>query len=116
MGAESLVNVRFTGQSAAGKARLETDVLYFRGGELRLSIPFREMTKVAARAGTLTVAFPGGAAAFALGRDAAKWADKILHPPSRLDKIGAKAEWRASAIRVGDDTFLKELASRIAYL
>jgi hypothetical protein len=116
MGAESLVTVRFKGQSAAGKARLETDVLYFRGGDLRLSIPFKEMTKVAARGRTLTVAFSGGSAAFEVGRDAAKWADKILHPPSRLDKIGAKAEWRASAIGVGDDTFLRELESRIAYL
>src|SRR5215471_339189 len=116
MGAEALVTVRVKGRSVAGKARLETDVLQFRGGDLRLSIRFREMKRVAARDGTLTITFSGGTAAFELGRDAAKWADKILHPPSRLDKIGAKPEWRASAIGVDDETFLGELEGRIARL
>jgi hypothetical protein len=116
MGAEGLVTVRSEGRSIAGKARLETDVLQFRGGDVRLSIRFEDMRKVAARDGTLTVTWAGGTVAFELGRDAAKWADKILHPPSRLDKIGAKPDWRASAIGVGDETFLLELESRIAHL
>src|SRR6516225_10997190 len=116
MGAEALVTVRLKGRSVAGKARLETDVLQFRGGDLRLSIRFTEMKNVAARDGTLTLTFSGGTAAFELGRAAAKWADKILHPPSRLDKIGAKAEWRASAIGVDDKTFLGELEGRVAHL
>jgi len=116
MGAEALVTVRLKGRSVAGKARLETDVLQFRGGDLRLSIRFAEMKRVATRDGTLTITFSGGTAAFELGRDAAKWADKILHPPSRLDKIGAKPEWRASAIGVDDETFLGELEGRVARL
>jgi hypothetical protein len=116
MGAEALTAVRWKGRSAAGKARLETDVLQFRGGDLRLSIAFKDMKKVAARDGTLAITFPGGTAVFELGRDAAKWADKILHPPSRLDKIGAKSEWRASAIGVDDTAFLGELEGRVAHL
>jgi len=99
-----------------GRARLETEVLQFRGGDLRLSIPFREISKITVRGGTLTVTFAGGTASFDLGRAAAKWADRIQHPPSRLDKIGAKPEWRVSAIGVVDETFLKELERIVAYL
>ena len=40
MGAESICTATFKGRSASGKARLETDVLQFRGGDLKLSIPF----------------------------------------------------------------------------
>jgi len=116
MGAEALVTIRFRGRRLAGTARLETDVLQFRGGDLRLSIRFKEMSKVTARGGTLTVTFPGGSASFELGRDAARWAERIRHPPSRLDKIGAKREWRASAIGVEDETFLEELEAAVAHL
>ena len=93
----------------AGKARLETEVLYFRGGDLKLSIPFAQMSKVVARSGTLSVTFPGGVASFDLGEAAEQWAGKILHPPSRLQKIGVKAGWRVSAIGVSDISFLKEI-------
>jgi hypothetical protein len=116
MGAEATCVARFNGLTASGKARLETEVLQFRGGDLKLSIPFRQMSKVSARGGTLSVIFPDGAASFDLGAAAPKWADKILHPPSRLQKIGVKPEWRASAIGVADTAFLKELEAGIALL
>jgi hypothetical protein len=116
MGSEAAVTVRFKGVTAAGKARLETEVLQFRGGDLKLSIPFKQMSKVAARGGTLSVTFPDGTASFELGAVAPRWADKILHPSSRLQKIGVKPEWRASAIGVGDAAFLKELEAGITML
>jgi hypothetical protein len=113
MGSDALVTVTIQGRTVAGKARLETGVLQFRGGDLRLSILFKEMSKVTARGGTLTVMFPGGAASFELGREAERWADKIQHPPSRLDKIGAKPEWRVSAIGIADAGFLAELEGAV---
>ena len=116
MGSEAAVTVRFNGVTATGKARLETEVLQFRGGDLRLSIPFKQMSRVTARGGTLSVTFPDGTASFELGAAAPRWADKILHPPSRLQKIGVKPEWRASAIGVGDAAFLQELEAGIAML
>jgi hypothetical protein len=109
MGTEATCNVTFKNRTTTGRARLETDVLKFRGPELRLSIPFRQMTRVTSRGETLTVTFALGAASFDLGRAAAKWTDKIRHPRSRLDKLGVKPWWRASAIGVADRTFLKEL-------
>jgi hypothetical protein len=116
MGSEAVITARFRAQSATGKARLETEVLHFRGGDLKLAIPFTQMSKVSARAGTLSVTFPGGTARFELGAAAAAWADKILHPPSRLQKIGVRREWRVAAIGVDDAAFLKELEGAVAHL
>jgi hypothetical protein len=110
------VTVRFKGTTVSGKARLESDVLQFRGGDLKLTIPFTQMSKVGARGGTLSVTCPDGTATFDLGDAAPKWADKILHPRSRLQKIGVKDGWRASVIGVEDEDFLKELEPAVAHL
>ena len=116
MGAEATCKVTFKGKTASGKARLETDMLYFRGGEIKLSIAFKEMSKVDARAGALRVTFPAGRASFALGTATEKWARKIQHPPSRLEKSGVKPDWTASAIGVIDEAFLDELSAAIGKL
>jgi hypothetical protein len=102
--------------TVAGKARLESDALYFRGGELKLTVPFRQISQVTARAGTLRVTFPEGVASFAIGAQAVKWLDKILHPPSRLQKIGVKPEWRVSVLGVDDQAFLRELEGAVAFV
>jgi hypothetical protein len=116
MGAEAICTARFKGAAVTGKARLETDVLHFRGGDVRLSIPFKSMSKIAARGGTVSLLGPGGSVSFEIGPAAAKWADKIQHPPSRLDKIGAKPGWRVSALGVDDQSFLTELERTVAQL
>ena len=116
MGAEAICTATFKGRRASGKARLETDVLQFRGADLKLSIPFAQMTTIDARGGKLRVVFPDGTASFELGGAAPKWAEKIQHPPSRLQKIGVKPEWRVSAIGVTDAAFLRELEDAVAHL
>ena len=116
MGAEATCTARFKGKRGTGKARLEIDVLQFRGGDVRLAIPLGQISKITARAGTLRVTFPDGAASFDLGPAASKWAEKIQHPPSRLDKIGVRPEWRVSAVGVDDAAFLKELKGAVADL
>ena len=116
MGAEADCTVTFKGKAARGKARLETEMLQFRGGDLKLNIPYKRMSKVTARDGTLSVTSPDGTASFDLGTAAPKWADKILHPPTRLKKLGAKPEWRASALAIDDAAFLEELQAAIGFL
>jgi hypothetical protein len=116
MGAEAACRVTFDGNTTTGKARLETDTLQFRGGEVRLTIRFGDMSKIAARDGKLSVTFSAGTAAFELGPVASRWARKIQHPPSRLQKIGVKPEWKACAIGVEDDTFLTDLQRAIGQL
>ena len=116
MGSEATVTARFKGRTVAGKARLETDVLQFRGGDLKLTIPFAKMSRVVARDGALSVTFADGTVLLDLGAAAAKWADKILHPPSRLQKIGVKTDWRVAALGVDDTSFLKELEDAVLHL
>jgi hypothetical protein len=116
VGSEAAVTARFKGRTATGKAHLDSEALTFRGGDVRLLIAFKQMSKVTVRGGTLSVTFADGTASLDLGTAALKWADKILHPPSRLQKIGVKAEWRVSAIGVADEAFLAEVEAAVALL
>jgi len=111
MGLESLCTARFKRQSSPGKLLLESDFLLFRGA-FRLKIPFRAMQSVRASVGTLRITFPDGTAAFDLGTAAPKWADKILHPPSLLDKLGVKPASSISLLGLFDKSFLKRLRCR----
>ena len=114
--AESTITARCTVLTSSGKAQLITAARQFRGGDLKLSIQCGQMPKVTVRGGTLSVTCPDGVATFDLGAAAPKWADKILHPPSRLQKIGVKPQWRVSAIGVADTEFLQELEGGVALL
>lgn len=112
MGAEARCVLTFGGKKADGKALLETDALIFRGREVRLSIPYKEMSRVAAADGTLHVTFPGGAARFDIGSAAGKWAAKILNPSSRADKLGIKSGHRVLLVGVKDAELRRELQAR----
>lgn len=111
MGKELECRLHYQRRTTAGKAYLESDHLLFRGPE-RLKIALKDLTRVTASAGTLTLEFAGGPAALELGMAAEKWAQKILHPPSRADKLGVKA---GLAVRLAGDFeagFIQELRER----
>jgi hypothetical protein len=112
MGAEAKCTLTFGKTRAEGKALLETDALIFRGGDVRLSVPYRQMSKVEANGGALTVTFPEGVAVFAIGGAAPKWAAKILNPPSRVDKLGVKPSHVVLVIGVDDGEFISEMEER----
>ena len=95
-----------------GKALLETDALIFRGGDVRLTVPYRQITAVTATGGALRVESASGVAVFALGAAAEKWADKIRNPPSRLDKLGIKSGAAVVLLGVDDEGFASEIAAR----
>lgn len=114
MGAEAKCTLTFGKTTTEGKALLETDALIFRGGDVRLAIPYKQMSAVDARGGTLEVTFPRGVAAFAIGDTAPKWAAKIRNPPSRLDKLGVKPSHSVLLLGIDDPDFTREVASRAA--
>lgn len=89
MGLEATCNATWEKQTSHGKAQLETDYILFRG-EFRLKVPFADLLDVETRNGTLNLRLKAGVASFQLGPAAEKWADKILNPPSRLQKLGIK--------------------------
>jgi len=111
MGNEADCEVRFGEQASKGHARLEEKELLFRGG-FRLKIPFGDVKSIEVKRGVMKVAFSGGEAAFELGPDAGKWADKIRNPRSLLDKLGVKPGMRISLVGIDDDGFRKQLAAR----
>jgi hypothetical protein len=92
-----------------GKALLETAEIIFRGAT-RLKIPFAEMKSVEAVKGDLVVKVGGELVAFEVGEKvAAKWREKILHPKSRIEKLGVKPGARVSVIGKFEPGFLREL-------
>jgi hypothetical protein len=90
VGNEAKCRVRFGKQSSEGKALLETSFILFRG-EFRLKIPFAEIKSAKAVDGELRLQTAARTAVFELGDAAGKWCEKILHPKSRIEKLGVKA-------------------------
>jgi len=110
MGQEANCVVRFGGKKSAGKALLETNELIFRG-DFRLKVAFASMKSVKAANGDLRVETAEGPAVFELGGQAAKWCDKILHPKSRMEKLGVKVGAQVALLGEFDRLFLGELGA-----
>ena len=109
MGNEAQCTIKSGGKKVAGKALLETTELIFRSESLRLKIPFAQMKSVNAADGELRIQSPDGLVVFELGSDAEKWANKILNPKSRMEKLGLKQGAKVSVIGKLDPEFEAEL-------
>jgi len=110
VGNEVKCSVRFGKQESQGKALLETSELLFRG-DFRLKIPFSTIKSVKAVDGELRLQTADGPAIFHLGEAAGKWCDKILHPKSRIEKLGVKPNAKVSLLGEFDRDFLKEVTA-----
>jgi hypothetical protein len=113
MGNEVKCRARFGKQESEGKALLETSEVLFRG-DFRLKIPFATIQSVKVTEGELQLRTPEGVAIFELGAlTAQKWREKILHPKTRIEKLGIKAGTKVSLISFEnqDKEFLKEIES-----
>jgi hypothetical protein len=108
MGNEVKCQVRFGRQQSEGRALLETSKILFRG-DFRLKIPFAAIKSVKATDGELRVQAPEGLAIFHLGAAAEKWRDKILHPKSRIEKLGVKPNTKVSLRGKFDPDFHREI-------
>lgn len=108
MGNEVRCRVRFGKQESEGQASLETSEIIFRG-EFRLKISFLTIKSLKAVDGELRVQTPEGLAILDLGPAAEKWRDKILHPKSRIDKLGVKPNSKVSLLGSFDAEFLREI-------
>jgi hypothetical protein len=110
MGNELQCSVRFGKQQSEGKALLETNELSFRG-QFRLKIPRQKIQSAKVVKGALHIVSDQGEAVFELGAAAEKWCNKILHPKSRLEKLGVKAESKIALAGIGcaDGNFVSEL-------
>jgi len=95
-------------QQSEGMALLETSEILFRG-KFRLKIPFSTIKSAKAVDGELRLQTAEGAVVFGLGAAAEKWRDKILHPKSRIEKLGVKPGAKVSLLGDFDPEFLDEL-------
>ena len=111
MGNQTLTTVRYDGTSYGdAKVLLETDEVIVRGG-LKLRIAFREIKTARPVGDDLLLQWSNHELRVPLGSDAPKWAQKILNPKSRIEKLGVKRDQRVCAIGKLDDDFLAELAA-----
>jgi hypothetical protein len=110
MGNELKCTVRFGKEMSEGKALIETSEVLFRGG-FRLKIPFASIKSAKAVNGELRLQTADGLAVFDIGPAAEKWREKILHPKSRIEKIGLKPGAKVSVLGSFDADFLAELRS-----
>ncbi|MDQ3986828.1 MAG: DUF3052 domain-containing protein [Actinomycetota bacterium] len=108
MGAKADCSCIYRDRRGEGTAHLETDHLIFRG-DLNLAIPLSSVISATASSGRLNIVFHGGEATFDLGNKAAKWAEKILSPPTLMKKLGVKPESSVGLSGVQHDDFSKEL-------
>jgi hypothetical protein len=108
MGKEAHVDARLGDGVDAGRLQYEPPKLIFRGAARRV-FEGSALAGVRAEGGDLVVED----ARFALGeKQARSWADAILNPKSRLDKLGVKAGQRVGALNLDDADFAAELATR----
>jgi hypothetical protein len=108
MGNELKCTVRFGKEKSEGKALLETSEVLFRG-DFRLKIPFATIKSAKAVDGELHLHTANGLAIFEIGPAAEKWREKILHPKTRIEKIGLKPGAKVSLLGSFDAEFLDEL-------
>ena len=111
MGKEAFCRVRFGKQESEGKALLETNEVLFRG-DFRLKIPFSNIKSAKTVDGELRLQTADGLASFQLGAAAEKWLEKILHPKSRIEKLGVKVSTKVSLLGKFGGDFLREVRSR----
>ncbi len=115
MGMEALCNATWGARTSHGKALLETDYILFRG-DFRLKVLFADLQGVHADKGMLILQFKAGPASLHLGAAAEKWAEKILRPASRFQKLGIKPGVRIALAGSFDPVFTGEVREYLTSL
>jgi hypothetical protein len=109
MGKEAHVGARFGGEADEGRLQYEPPKLIFRGRERRV-FEGEALKGVRAEGGDLVL----DDARFALGETQAKrWAEAIVNPKGRLDKLGVKPGQRVAVLDLDDPDFAGELGERV---
>jgi hypothetical protein len=111
MGLTAECNVLCEQQTYQCKAYLEERALILRG-EFRLTMPFTEIGSLESDDERLVVHHNGTTVTLVLGKDAKKWAAKITHPPSLIDKLGVKKGHLVSVLGIHDPRFWDELRNQ----
>jgi hypothetical protein len=109
MGREATCHARMGRESGEGKALLETDEVIFRG-DFRARVPLREISAIEVKKGVVTLDWPGGRLALALGDAAEKWAKAIRHPKTVVEKLGIRTGLKVVVLGGFDAAFHRDVA------
>jgi hypothetical protein len=112
MGQEARCQARVGERVVDVKALLESDELILRC-EHRARISFASLDSVETEGGRLIVHAGGEPIVLDLGSAAARWAAKMLHPPTVLDKLGVKDGQRIAVVGVSDLPLRTLLRARV---
>lgn len=111
MGKDAQVRATFADGADEGRLQYEPPKLLFRGARRRV-YQGEDLRGVRAEGGDLVLA---DGARFTLGEKAAtSWAEAILNPKGRLDKLGVKPGMRVAVLNVADEVLAGELTARAA--
>jgi hypothetical protein len=113
MGREHDCTATMNGKKSSGRALLETEELIFRGESFRLRVPFKSIKKLEAKGDDLRLEYGDDRVVLALGAaEAAKWANAIKNPKSRVDKLGIKPGQSVSLLNIDDEALEGELVAK----
>jgi hypothetical protein len=115
MGLEATCKLRLGRYAFTGKAHVDSAAFTFRG-ETRVDIALKDVRDATVGGdGALSVTHAGGEFTLELEHSdaAAKWARKLLHPPTLADKLGLKPGQRVAVLGVKDPDFLAEATARL---
>ena len=103
------IPARFADGVDVGRLRWESPKLTFRG-QTRRVFEGEALKGLAADGGDLVLA---DGSRFTLGSvQAPRWAQAVLNPPARLDKLGVKTGMKVAILGLDDPDFATELAGR----
>jgi hypothetical protein len=115
VGLEARCEVRWQGNRWDAAVHLDSTALEVRGRP-RLVLPLKQIRNVHLGAVELELDTDDGRLTLVLGPAVAAWARKIQAPPSRLAKLGVRAEQRVSLLGLEDAAFRAELEAAGAQL
>ncbi len=101
MGIEATCRVETEGGAGEARVLLETDEIVIRG-PLGTRIPLATVTGALVDGRRLIVSHEDTRTVLHIGPEAARWAQRILHPKSRLEKLGVKPGIVVSILGVSD--------------
>jgi len=110
MGIETTCRVETEAGAGEAKVLLETEELIVRGA-LKARIPLKSVEAAVVDGRKLIVSHGKSRTVLHLGPQAARWADRILNPRSRLEKLGVKPGMVVSCQGITDTALKDELTS-----
>jgi hypothetical protein len=111
MGIEIVGEAKYRHASHRVSLHLDSKDLTLRG-DLKLTIPLKEVRQATAKDGQLTIAWNDEKIALEIGSQSERLAKKILNPPDLFQKLGIKPAAAVSILGLDDRTFLEGLRQR----